>query len=268
MRRVLLICITLLITQLSAQNSWTWDDEVFALNVTQIDEFIKRFNGDQGPHLKRKKRNSFVKPLSRKDLVLSLFDRSASIERQSLETFINNLEADSNKNFISFYDDNWYARLECKIMYLGKPEKVVLTLKVESDEDYSAKWVIRGIDAEFLRLNIKEDENLFLHPASEGTNFINIRELFSADKRKVKGFMYQNFHEGKIALFLNELIEGNIEYEYIEQITYHFLQIDNWAFMVHSVARQDPNSGWLISDIIQLDDAQKKEYKKNILYLD
>lgn len=251
-----------------AQNSWTWDDQVFALNVSQIDEFIKRFNGESEIITQKKPKNSFVKSLTRKDLILSLFDRSVSIDTQQVRFFVTQVDQPKEKKFISFYDDNWYAKLECKIRYLGKPEKVTLTLKVESDENFSSKWVIRGIDAEFLRLNISEDESLFLHPASEGTNFINIRELFSADKRKVKGFLYQNFHEGKIALFLNELIEGNIEYEYIEKITYHFLQVDNWAFMVHSVARPEPNSGWLISDIIKLTPEQKQMYKKTILFLD
>lgn len=267
MRKCFLLII-LFCSMAQAQNSWTWDDQVFALNVSQIDEFIKRFNGNSENIPAKEVKATGQKSLSRKDLILSLFDRSVSIDQENLKSFVENVDEAQGKTFLSFYDDNWYAKLECKIRYMGKPEKVTLTLKVESDENYSSKWVIRGIDAEFLRLNISEDENLFLHPASEGTNFINIRELFSADKRKVKGFLYQNFHEGKIALFLNELIEGNIEYEYIEKITYHFLQVDNWAFMVHSVARPEPNSGWLISDIIQLTPEQKKAYKKTILFLD
>lgn len=259
--------IILLFSIAKAQSNWTWDDQVFALNVSQIDEFIKRFNGNMGPAMK-KASNSFVKPLSRQDLILSLFDRSAKIDTQELNKFLKEVNIKEEGQFISFYDDNWYARLECKVKYMGKPEKLVLTLKVESDEDFSSRWVIRGIDAEFLTLNITEDEKLFLHPASEGTNFMNIRELFSADKRKIKGFLYQNFHEGKLALFLNELMEGNIEYEYVDRITYHFLQLDNWAFMVHSVNRPEPNSGWLISDIIRLTTDQKDIYKKSILNLD
>lgn len=267
MRKCFLL-IVLFCSIAQAQNSWTWDDQVFALNVSQIDEFIKRFNGNSENIPPKDAKTKGNKSLTRKDLILSLFDQSVSIDPENLKSFVTNVDQPKGKNFISFYDDNWFAKLECKIHYLGKPEIVTLTLQVESDENYSSKWVIRGIDAEFLRLNISEDENLFLHPASEGTNFINIRELFSADKRKVKGFLYQNFHEGKIALFLNELIEGNIEYEYIEKITYHFLQVENWAFMVHSVARPEPNSGWLISDIIQLTPEQKKAYKKTILFLD
>ena len=266
--RKCVVMIILLCSIAQAQNSWTWDDQVFALNVSQIDEFIKRFNGESEIVQQKRKRNSFVKPPTRKDLILSLFDRSVAIDTQELRSFVASINEPKEQKYISFYDDNWYAKLDCKILYLGKPETVTLTLKVESDENFSSKWVIRGIDAEFLRLNISEDESLFLHPASEGTNFINIRELFSADKRKVKGFLYQNFHEGKIALFLNELIEGNIEYEYIEQITYHFLQVDNWAFMVHSVSRPEPNSGWLISDIVKLTPEQKMSYKKSILFLD
>ncbi|MDW3652169.1 MAG: hypothetical protein R8P61_34155 [Bacteroidia bacterium] len=250
-----------------AQSSWTWDDQMFALNVSQINEFITRFNGEAGPHIAEMQKGKDV-ALTRKDLVLSLFDRSAKMDAKSIRDFLEKIDEKDNKTLLSFYDEEWFARLECKILYKGKPERVTLTLKVESEKDYSSKWVIRGIDASFLRLNITEDEKLFLHPASEGTNFVNIRELFSADKRRVKGFLYQNFHEGKLALFLNELIEGNIEYEYIDRITYHFLQVENWAFMVHSVNRSDPNSGWLISDIVRLPEQLKSEYKKSILYLD
>ena len=80
----------------------------------------------------------------------------------------------------------------------------------------------------------------------------------------------QLFVSGQVAIdpATNELIEGNIEYEYIDRITYHFLQVENWAFMVHSVNRSDPNSGWLISDIVRLPEQLKSQYKKSILYLD
>ncbi len=107
-----------------------------------------------------------------------------------------------------------------------------------------------------------------LNPSSEGTDFINLRKLFSADKNKIRGFLYRNFEAGKMALFIQELLEGQIDYEQIDHITYHFLQVDGWCFTVSKFLRDDPNSGWLISSLRAMNDREKLDYRVEALNLD
>lgn len=246
----------------------SWDDQVFSLSVSQIDEFLKRFNGVASRTFIDQLPKESLSKLKRSHLILSLIDRNANINDKQLAEFVSQITSKERKQGLNFYDKDWFARVECNVNFKGKANPMVITLSVETKANRTSKWVVRGVEAEFLDLEIQEDKQKFLHPASEGTDFMNLRDLFAVNDKKVKGFLYQNFHEGKMALFVHELSEGNITFNYIENITYHFLQIDDWAFEVHRVDRQQTNSGWLIKQLLNMDLLQKEVYKKEILYLD
>ena len=229
---------------------------------------MERFNGDTSSLIYQYKMKNFPElPMEREEFILTLFDRQKSNwDTSMVRSFIR--QVSERPNHLDFYDDNWFARLECSVKHKGKPQHLVLTLQVEYNEEYEAKWVIRGVDGEFLTLDIAKSKYNFLNPASEGTDFINIRNLFKASKENIKGYLYENFKPGKMALFIQELLEGNITFEKIDQITYHFLQVEGWGFQVHKVSRNSPNSGWLISYLNTLSEKDKSTYRREILHID
>lgn len=250
--------------------SQDWDNHVFAHQVKQIDEFLGRFNGDTSTLIYEYRMRNFPDlPMDRIQLLLTLFDqRKPDWDTTLIRAFVDDVVNGGNTTTLSFYDEDWYAKLFCSMRYKGNPEKVILTLQVEHDESYASKWVIRGVDADFLELSIDDQDGLILNPSSEGTDFINLRKLFSADKNTIRGYLYRNFRAGKMALFIQELLDGHIDYDQIDKITYHFLQINGWSFTVSKFLRDDPNSGWLISSLKPMNEKEKLDYRTNALNLD
>ncbi|MEM6634027.1 MAG: hypothetical protein AAF694_30405, partial [Bacteroidota bacterium] len=114
----------------------------------------------------------------------------------------------------------------------------------------------------------EDNEQIFLNPVSHGTDFINLKQMFQSPKKYLRSYLYKDFSSGGLPLFINELIEGKIKFQYINSISYHFLQIDGWALIVSKFLRESPNSGWLISDLQPLTKQQKMQYKETILHLD
>ncbi len=242
----------------------------FAFQVKQVDEFIERFNGDTSTLLYEYRSQKFPnKQMDREIMIKTLFDNMKGDWNFNLvKAFIKEVTDPEKPIYISFYDDDWYALLECNILYKGRKEKAIITLAVEKEEDYSSKWVIRGVKADFLDIQGEDSDHVFLNPVSHGTDFMNLSQLFKADKKHIKSYLYRNFHPGGMALFIHELIDGNITFQQVNTITYHFLQVNGWVFSLRKVYRESPNSGWLISNIQRIGTKDKAVYRSKVLNLD
>jgi len=246
------------------------DEYNFAFQVKQVDEFIERFNGDTSTLLYEYRSKKFPdETMDRELMIRTLFDNQRpKWDMKLVHSFVEEIVDEKKPLYLSFYDEDWYALLDCNVSYKGKNERAFITLQVQKEEDYSSKWVIRGVMADFLKLPGNESDQVFLNPVSHGTDFMNLGQLFKADKRHIKSYLYRNFHPGGLALFIHELIDGNIDFGQINSISYHFLQLDGWAFTLRKIYRDSPNSGWLISDLQRLDRKNKDAYRRKILYLD
>ena len=242
----------------------------FVYSVKNVDEFFKRFNGDSTNIMATMFSKQFPDQQSfRKALLFTLFDQeSDQLDSTMILEFVDKMNDQQRPQFLSFYDDNWYARLDCMVKYKGESEHLVLTLEVEKEPDYSSRWVIRGADAKFLDVPLEKNKQLKLNPASDETNFMGLKKLFSSDKSQIKGYLYRNFEMGKLALFIHELSAENIEFERIENISYHFLQMPEWAFVVQKSVEKYPNISWVISSLMKQGEKEKENYKKAILFLD
>ena len=270
LRRLLtLLLIGTLGSSLSGQVS-DKDLHEFAVQVKQVDEFIERFNGDTTTLLYEYTQKHFPdEQLDRKSMIGTLFNKERrDWDREKIRQFLNKVSQPAAPIYLSYYDDDWYAVIDCNVRYEGKIERAYITLAVQKGKDYSAKWVTRGVHANFLQLLGEDSEENFLNPVSHGTDFINLKQMFKSDKRYLRSYLYKDFSSGGLPLFINELIEGKIEFEGINSISYHFLQIDDWVFIVSKYLRESANSGWLISDLQPLSKIQKEQYKERILHLD
>lgn len=85
----------------------------------------------------------------------------------------------------------WFADLECRVVYKGKPAKVKLVLVVERTQQMAYKWSVISADATWLHFKKNKSDSLiaqrtddlfsrtdslkyFLSPVSHGINFSNI----------------------------------------------------------------------------------------------
>ena len=141
----------------------------------------------------------------------------------------------------------------------------MLFLQLE-DENLGSKWIITNVYFnKFLRNFYKGEEDVvdrsFLHPMSHELDFMNIYKAFK-DNRYVEYYASQSFKPDYLTLLFYEIKMGNMSYESIGQLKFHFFQVDGWYFEVSYFNRSGNNSGWLISNLYKINEQDKEELIK------
>ena len=258
-----------LINNIQAQFVFPPGDEYdFAFQVKQIDEFFERFNGDTSTVLQTYLQENFPEEaLPRKKMMGTLFDQTdESWNPTEVYAFLDQSCRPENPFLLDYYDEDWYAQVECEIAFKGEPSVAILTLKVEKDIDMASRWTLCGVQAPFLKSRMSQTQTAFLNPASHGTDFMNLEQMF-ANKKQLAGYLPSGYRMDMLTQFLLRMYEGEVEFRAVRDIRYHFLQLEGWLFTVQHFRRKDPNSGWLINQLKLMDQEQKSIYRKNVLHL-
>lgn len=250
-------------------------EKMFAFEVKHIDEFMERFNFEQNSLI-----ISYVKTnypgirIDKGSLVTNLFDRkNKNWIKPDVDSFLEQVTSKDHPVELDFYSNTWYAEALCRFIYKGKPTDVILVLRIKQVANGGAKWVITGAHARFLPVsgapaNLLADKPgfKFLNPMSHATNFMSLSTALS-DKSHIRDYLDSGFFDYSASMaFLQALLQDQLEYNYVKQITYHFLQVDGWIFTVNNFKRKSVNSGWLISSLRRATDKEKIAYKNLLLY--
>ncbi len=251
--------------------SQIFQDEVtanFAYQVKQIDEFIERFNNKDKTLIKQyiKKLDTTAR-FKRENLIKSLFNASdTSWRKEEILQFISQVNDTTKPAYLSFFDDHWYAEVNCAAAYKGKPTIITLILKIQREQNGMSKWVAVSAIADFLRLPVRKDTTTGLNPLSHATDFMNI-DLLATDKKNIRNYLPNHYRDDVLSVFLYESQHNQLLIKQVNKITYHFMQIDGWIFTVNRFSRQTRNSGWLVSRLIPVTAEVKQKYAKEKLNL-
>jgi len=254
---------------LFAQLNDRGNERDFAWEVKQIDEFIDRFNDTDTIYIKTfSKNNELPSELSRKGLLISLFNlEDENLNTDDLNDFIYQVNDPEKPVYLNFFDKDWYAKLICSVTWKGKPEHVTLTMKVKKYPDGSSKWVITGVNADFLKIQRTNDSlansslkaippandtTTSLHPYSHATDFMNIGKV-STDKVNIINYFSPPTkpNTDELMTFVNEILNNRLAINSTISLTYYFFQVRGWSFEVRQFNRHSENSGWLISKLIK-----------------
>ena len=263
-------------SQVLSLNSSFGDRERFVKEVKQLDQFFKRFNNEEDIFTGVEK-SSEVYSSEKKDLIkfqserkkslitLLNFSDSALIKKKETVDFLNYAGDDTNHVELGYYDENWYARVECLYQYKGEKQNLHLILKREGTPELGNKWAITGIDMPFISLDpVRTDTVKFISPMNHEVGFMGLFKVFR-DNSNIIQYTSTGFIPDELTLFLYLVKTGELQYLSVISIRYHFLQVKNWLFTVDYFNRASNNSGWLISSVVPMDDAEKMNYKKNVL---
>lgn len=241
----------------------------FAFQVKQVDEFIERFNGQKNTVLLEYMRKYYPEDkMERYELLTTLFNHQDSTwDLNLVKAFLREVNDPEQPVYLDYYDQDWYAQVDCEVTYKGKKQAMSLFLAVESSPDLASEWVIKGVKADFLCLPELENSKNMLNPVSHATDFMNLHKLFEQPEF-ARGYMHKNFQGNLLTLFYHELSEERLKLREIRKISYHFLQIRNWIFTVSQFRRPGRNSGWLIHSLSPMTEAEKSRYRLQELFLD
>ncbi|QCR21560.1 hypothetical protein [Pontibacter sp. SGAir0037] len=269
------VALFLITSPLFAQNYEKEFEALFAWEVKQIDEFIERFNNTDKTLIQQYNRKQDpTKELDREKLIKSLFnaeDRSWNFSE--INSFINKVNDNSQPIFLNFYDKDWYAKVDCAVSWKGKAEKATLILRIDRQANGASKWMITGVQANFLstpasadfRMPASQDTTITLNPVSHATDFMSLDQALKDKTNLGNYFAKPAQRNAMLSVFMNECLQNRLTISKVNHISYHFLQVDDWVFEIKQFNRQTRNSGWLISKLIKASPEEKELYRAQVL---
>lgn len=238
-------------------------------STKQLNQFFHRFNGEEDTKGRefepedRQYRNSRL----RKRYLSILFDEeNAGFSESLFEEFIDKVTNDGQPIFLDLHSKDWFATVHTTFRYKGQSLPLTLYMQIQQ-EGLGYEWVIADLSFEpYKTLFDKQrgETKEFLHPMSHELDFMNLR------KAMVKGgspesYTLADFEPDLLTVFLYDVKMGNLTFETVNRLNYHFFSVDGWYFSLNNFNRPGYNTGWLISDLVKIN-AQQKEDLIKLLY--
>ena len=167
---------------------------------------------------------------------------------------------------LDFHGKSWFAEVNADFMYNKQKVSLILYLRIEAQNE-GYKWVISNVYFDkfaqlFPHLSDTTSTEFFLHPMSHELDFMNIHKVFD-DPDKLDYYLENNYKPDQLSIFVAEMKSGNLKFVTVNTLKFHFFQIPNWYFEVSYFNRNSNNSGWLISNLVRIDDKDKKQLIRN-----
>lgn len=269
---VIVVFLQLLNTIASAQEigSYLGDEKFMYAETKQINQFFRRFNSEEDLNGKRLYEGSpdYRNVEFRSNYIKMLFDRENSDITEGLKhDFINEVTNHADPSYLDYYGGRWFAEVDAKFTYKGQSRTVVLFLELEK-ENLGIKWVINNVYFyPFTKMFYNDSTALakFLHPMSHELDFMNLIKVFN-EPETAEYYFAEDFKPDFKTLFLYNIKTGDLVFETIEKLSFHFFQLDDWYFQLKEFNRPGYNTGWLISNISKIPEDQKGMLLKYIYY--
>ena len=246
------------------------DESKLYAESKQVNQFFRRFNGEEDEkgnrYYPRDKQYRSVK--LRKKYLGVLFDESNAGMNNALKTeFAKHVLDKDVSSILDFHGPNWFSEVQATFTMNGKDQPVVLFMELERNH-LGYKWVIRKVHADmFTRYYDRDTTKIgrFLHPLSHELDFMNLRRAF-AYSDSVSQFTVKQFVPDHLSVFLYEMKKGNLKFKTVNEVKFHFFQINGWYFELADFNRPGYNTGWLISNLVKLNNPAEADLLRRYLY--
>lgn len=236
----------------------------------QVSQFFRRFNGEEDERGNRyyPGDKQYRSEKLRKQYLRTLFDESNTNISSALKAeFIKDILDKQESSILNFHGGNWFAEVHTTFTMNGKREPVILFMELEKHK-LGTRWVIQKVHADMFEPYFVKDTvkvGRFLHPMSHELDFMNLRKAFE-NKDSVNQYTLKTFVPDHLTLFLYEVKKGNLKFQTVDRVNFHFFQIDGWYFGISEFNRPGYNTGWLISNLVRLNHPGDKAVLRKFLY--
>lgn len=271
MKATCLLALLILSSPLHAQLVDAMSDEskLYA-ESKQVNQFFRRFNGEEDEKGNRyySSDKHYRSAKLRKKYLGILFDESNKGMPNALKTeFAKQVLDKSVSSILDFHGPNWFSEVHAVFTQNGKDQPVILFMELEKNH-LGYKWVIQKVYADGFTKYFDRDTTKigrFLHPLSHELDFMNLRKAFS-NSDSISQFTVKKFVPDHLSVFLCEVKKGNLKFKTVNEVKFHFFQIDGWYFELADFNRPGYNTGWLISNLVRLNNPAEKDLLKRYLY--
>lgn len=197
-----------------------------------------------------------------------LFDDSNSgINAAHKVDFVKHVLDKNESTILNFNGAGWFSEVQANFMLNGKEQLITLYMELEKDH-LGYKWVITQAHVDAFDPYFQHDTTKvgqFLHPMSHELDFMNLRKAF-ANKDSVAQYTAKKFEPDHLSVFLYEVKKGNLKFKSVQQVKFHFFQLEGWYFELSQFNRRGYNTGWLISNLVKINNDAEKQLLLRYLY--
>lgn len=269
----LLVSFTSLFTHAQSIGEFIGDERALYAETKQINQFIRRFNGEEdikGERLYKKDKDYHNRKLRKKYLDILFNLKNNLLTDELKETFIDKVLDKKNPIYINFHGGDWFAEVRTIFKYHGKEQTVLLFLKLQ-EERVGSKWVITNVYFKpFVDVLDSPDtseynDKKFLHPLSHELGFMNLFRVFK-NPDSIELYTVNEFIPDYLSIFLFEIKNNRLKFKTVAKVKFHFFQINGWYFELNYFNRTGYNTGWLISNLMQINKTNKEILMKYIYH--
>ena len=176
-----------------------------------------------------------------------------------------------NPLYLDFHGKDWFAEVTATFTYHREKVNILLYLKIE-EQNHGYKWVFSNIyftqfSKWFEHVGDTSNHTMFIHPLSHELDFMNFNKIFR-DEENIDYYLEKNYDPDQLALFVAAIKSGDLKFESVNNVKFHFFQIPNWYFELVYFNRNDMNSGWLISNLLRITNRDKELLIRNYTHDD
>lgn len=245
------------------------DDGRLAASTKQLNQFFRRFNAEEslnGEVRYYPEDSLYHNEKLRQGFLQILFDnQTSSISKELKNQFTSTILSSQYPQYLNFHREGWISEVQTEFIYKGKRESVTIILKLQP-EGLGYEWVFDSVSFQpFKNLFNKPvgGQKDFLHPLSHELGFMNLRRVFQESKTP-EAYTKTDYKPDYLTLFLYEMKQGNLRFDTVSDVKFHFFQIEGWYFEVNQFNRPGFNTGWLISNLVKLGPGDKETIQKYI----
>lgn len=246
------------------------DESEFYASTKQVNQFLRRFNAEEtieGKRLYEKDKDFRDLDLRLKYLPMLFDAQNRNISSDLKQDFVSEVATDGTPQYLDFHGGDWFAEVQASFIYKGQEKDLTLFMKLE-EEKVGSKWVMSNMYFEpfyeiFYDVDTTAKGIKFLHPMSHELDFMNLVKVFR-NKDNVPLFTEKEYRPDFLTLFLYEVKKGNLQFSSVNEVKFHFFQIDDWYFEISEFNRPGYNTGWLISNLVKVPEEQKDILQKYI----
>ncbi|UXX78439.1 hypothetical protein N7E81_13840 [Reichenbachiella carrageenanivorans] len=274
MKSILFALITLLSIHASVGQGLTDSmkdtEEQLRASTKQINQFFRRFNGEEDEDGKRyyPSDKRYRDANLRKRYMPVLFDtKTNQLDNDQTKAFIAKITDKKSPAFLDFNQDDWLAEVSATFKYKGRAISGTLYMRLQQ-QGQGYEWVIDDVAfSQFKKWFDKDttETKKFLHPMSHELDFMTLRKGLK-DNKHAEQFTPRTFQPDYLTLFIYELNQGNLEFTSVKNVNFHFFAIDGYYFGISNFNRPGYNSGWLISSLVPLANDDQKQQMLDYIY--
>lgn len=235
----------------------------------QLNQFMRRFNGEENRKGKRlyKGAKGYRSASLRTNYINNLFDNSNfTITPAAKDKFLKHVIG-SKPQFLDTHNGHWFAEIKSSFAYQGTTQELTIFLKFEA-KGKGWHWVISSIYFKpylsmFARPTLKGGE--ILHPMSHEIDFMPLNKVFQKPQNIV-GYTPKDFKPDFLSIFAYDVKSKRLKFKSVNQVKYHFFQVDDYYFQISEFIRDGLNTGWLISNLVEIPEKEKEQFIKLIRY--